>query len=73
MPGVYQVEYFYLIPVLAEQLGGIVIELRLRIRNDCRLSAFEYGEQRRTDHTTGFSGTGCTEYGDVAVQSGVFR
>ena len=44
MPGVYQVEYFYLIPVLAEQLGGIVIELRLRIRNDRRLSALEYGE-----------------------------
>ena len=73
MPGVYQVEYFYLIPVLAEQLGGIVIELRLRIRNDRRLSSLEYGEQRRTDHTTGFSGTGCAEYGDVAVQSGVFR
>ena len=73
MPGVYQVEYFYLIPVLAEQLGGIVIELRLRIRNDRRLSALENGEQRRTDHATGFSGAGCTEYGDVAIQSGVFR
>ena len=68
---VYQVEDFYLIPVAAEQLRGVRVQLSFAVRDDGRLSPADDVEQSRTDESPGLASAGSAEHGNVPVEPSV--
>ena len=68
---VYQVEDFYLIPVLAEQLRGVRVQLPFAVGDDGRLPTLDNVEQGRTDEPAGLASAGSAEHGNVPVEPSV--
>ena len=68
---VYQVEDFYLIPVLAEQFRGVRVQFSLAVRDDGRLPPADDVEQGRTDESPGLASAGSAEHGNVPVEPSV--
>ena len=68
---VHQIEDLHLIPVLAEQLRGVRVQLPFAVRDDGRLPTLDDVEQGRTDESPRLTCAGGPEHRNVPVESGV--
>ena len=70
---VHEIEYLNIIAGLSEQLRRIRIHFGFTVGQYDRFASLDDLEQRVPDDSSGLHGTGCTEDGNVTIESRVFR